>query len=205
MTKRIALTGNIGSGKTTVARLFEKLGIPIFEADAIAKRLLVEDADLRRSVTQHFGPDAYTAEKELNRAYLASRIFHSEADLQALNALVHPAVAKAAVRWHQTQVETYHKDNLPLAYTLHEAAITLEIGQAEAFDAVIVVTAPQELRLKRVMQRDGATEAQVLARMARQWPEDQKIAAADYLIHNDGQQELWPQVENIHQQILAQT
>ncbi|MEM6395060.1 MAG: dephospho-CoA kinase [Bacteroidota bacterium] len=206
MTKRIALTGNIGSGKTTVARLFSKLGIPVFEADAVAKQLLLEDVDLRRSVTQLFGENTYTDQGELNRAYLASRIFNNEDDLQALNAIVHPAVGQAALKWHQSHAQQAEIDgqNDPPPYTLHEAAITLEIGQADHFDAIIVVTAPQELRLERVMQRDGATEEQVLARMARQWPEDQKVAAADYLIHNDSKHELWPQVQTIHHQILAQ-
>ncbi|MEM8584998.1 MAG: dephospho-CoA kinase [Bacteroidota bacterium] len=204
MAKRIALTGNIGSGKTTVARLFQELGIPVFEADAVAKQLLVEDADLRRSVTAHFGPNAYDEQGDLNRAYLAKRIFSSEEDLNQLNALVHPAVTKAALTWHESQADAQAKlENNQFWYTLHEAAITLEIGQANAFDAIIVVTAPESVRLQRVMRRDGSTEAQVLARMARQWPEAQKVAAADYLIYNDGQHELWPQVESVHQQIKA--
>lgn len=204
MVKRIALTGNIGSGKTTVARLFQKLGIPVFEADTVAKGLLVEDVDLRRSVTAHFGPNAYDEQGNLNRALLAQRIFSSEDDLNHLNALVHPAVAKAALKWHKSLVkEQAALGNSQIWYTLHEAAITLEIGRADTFDAIIVVTAPESVRLQRVMQRDGSTEAQVLARMARQWPEEQKVAAADYLIYNDGQHELWPQVESVHQQIKA--
>ncbi|MEL7377191.1 MAG: dephospho-CoA kinase, partial [Bacteroidota bacterium] len=105
MAKRIALTGNIGSGKTTVARLFGQLGIPVFEADAVAKQLLVEDEDLRRSVTIHFGPKAYDDQRNLNRAFLARRIFGNEDDRQALNALVHPAVAHAALEWHTAQIE----------------------------------------------------------------------------------------------------
>lgn len=204
---RIGLTGNIGSGKTTVARQFERLGVPVYYADARAKALMVEDELLVNKITALFGPAAYSGfqsskqkspvagsapadqPRELNRTYLAERVFNRPEELAKLNAIVHPAVAQDALRWHQSFPE--------VPYTLYEAAISFETGGYKEMDAMIVVTASPELRLNRVMERDGSSASEVEARMERQWPEDKKVAAADYLIFNDGEQLLLPQVLRI--------
>lgn len=197
MAKRIGITGNIGSGKSTVASIFSRLGIPIYSADQRAKRLMTESVELREAIIEEFGEAAYSTSPEgdlsLNRQYLAERVFHDPTALASLNALVHPAVAEDALRWHQEQATPY---------TLHEAAITFETGGDRALDAVIVVTAPAEVRLQRVMQRDDVKESDVRARMDKQWPEEKKIALADYLIDNSGDRLLLPQVLSVHRQLL---
>jgi dephospho-CoA kinase len=204
---RIGLTGNIGSGKSTVARQFERLGVPVYYADLRAKALMVEDESLVNHITALFGPEAYSGfqssnklaspagsaptdqSRELNRAYLAERVFNRPEELAKLNAIVHPAVAQDALRWHRSFPKA--------AYTLYEAAISFETGGYKEMDAMVVVTASPELRLQRVTERDGSSASEVEARMERQWPEDKKVAAADYLIFNDGEQLLLPQVLKI--------
>ena len=192
MGKRIGITGNIGAGKTTVCREFERLGIPVYYADQRAKDLMRADPELRAGISQAFGAGAYSATGELDRQYLSRRVFGNETDLQRLNGLVHPVVARDALRWHAEQTAPY---------TLHEAAILFEIGAAAEYDAIIVVAAPYAVRMSRVTRRDGATEAAFSARAAQQWPDDQKEAAADYLITNDGRRLLLPQVLRIDRAI----
>ncbi len=194
MGHRIGITGNIGAGKTTVAREFERLGIPVYYADERAKELMHVDHDLRKGIVEAFGDRAYLAGGQLNRAYLAQRVFGQEEALAKLNALVHPVVARDALGWHLAQ---------PTPYTLHEAAILFEIGAAAEYDAIIVVTAPYPERLRRVMHRDGVGEEAVAARAARQWPEDRKTSAADILIVNDGRHLLLPQVLRTDRELRA--
>ncbi len=188
-----AVTGNIGSGKSTVCREFERLGIPVYYADAAAKRLMLEDPALRQGLIAAFGAATYLADGTLNRSWLAQRAFADDATLARLNALVHPAVHRDAARWREEQTA---------AYTLYEAAIVLELGRQQDFAGVIVVTAPAATRRARVMARDGVSAEAFAARAARQWPEEQKIAAADFLINNDGYQLLFPQILWLHRQLL---
>ncbi|MBB4078126.1 dephospho-CoA kinase [Lewinella aquimaris] len=183
--KRIGITGNIGAGKTTVCREFERLGVPVYYADARAKVLMVDDPLLRGSIAERFGANSYTPEGQLNRSHLADRVFGDAAALAALNELVHPAVARDAAAWHTQQTHPY---------TLHEAAILYEIGAAGAYDGIIVVACPQEIRFDRVMGRDGVDRSAVESRAARQWSDEEKEAAADYVIRNDGQRLILPQV-----------
>lgn len=190
---RIGITGGIGVGKTTVCRLFETLGIPVYYADTAAKNLLEHDPELRTSVIRLLGVDAYR-DGHYNRAYVAQKIFGQPELLQQLNRMVHPAVETHSRAWHET-----HQD---APYTLKEAALMIESGSHRFLDALIVVTAPEALRIERVMSRDGLTEAEVRARIARQLPEQDKIALADFAVENDGQHALIPQVWAIHQQLL---
>lgn len=199
MSKRVSITGNIGSGKSTVARLFEQLGIPVYYADARAKELMVKDLDLRRSIQSEFGNATYDDQGKLDRKYLAQQVVDQPERLAALNALVHPAVARDSQQWHQA----YANSHQPPAYTLHEAAITLEIGADTGFDAILVVTAPVEVRLARVMNRDKVAAEYVKKWMARQWPEEKKVARADYLIHNYAHHLLQPQVLAVHRQLTT--
>lgn len=190
MALRIGITGGIGSGKTTVARIFSTLGIPVYSADEHARRLMVEDADLIEALRTLLGPRTFLPDGQLNRPYVAEQIFGDADKLAAVNQLVHPAVGRDGLAWHQRQKQ--------VAYTLYEAALLYESGHADAFDAIIVVAAPEALRIRRVLERDQSDEAAVRARMARQWSQDEKVAKADFIIHNDGEQLLLPQVLRIH-------
>ena len=186
MPSHYAVTGNIGSGKTTVCRMFERMGVPVYYADAAAKRLMHENRDLRSALTSAFGSEVYGADGRLNRRHLAGRVFADDAALARLNGLVHPAVHADAARWRTRQVG--------VPYTLYEAAIVLELGRADDFSGVIVVAAPEAVRARRVMRRDGVDHAAFAARAAKQWPDRRKEDAADFLIQNDGTRLLLPQV-----------
>jgi dephospho-CoA kinase len=190
---KIGITGGIGSGKTTVCSIFETLGIPIYYADDRAKRLMTDDTTLVAAIQNLFGATAYHADGALNRPYIAQIVFNEPAKLQALNALVHPAVRRDAQNWHENQLNT--------PYTLQEAALLFENNSYKLFDKIIVVTAPQEVRLQRVLQRDKVDSKAVLARMAQQLPETDKINKADFVIYNDGKTLLVPQVMAIHQKL----
>ncbi len=186
MAHRIGITGNIGAGKTTVCREFERLGVPVYYADDRAKRLMTMDAELRAAVTSRFGAESYDSAGAVNRVYLSGKVFGDQGALHALNELVHPAVARDAEAWHQSQPHA--------AYTLHEAAILFEIGADRDYDRMVVVSCPLETRRQRVLLRDGISEAAFAARAARQCPDDRKEAAADHVVVNDGRTLLWPQV-----------
>ena len=196
-TYRVGITGGIGSGKSTVCRIFhEALGIPIFYADIWAKKLLNFDPDLRAGIIALFGPEAYTESDEYNRAFVAQQAFSDPAKLAALNALVHPAVEAESREWHDHQAET------GCPYTLKEAALLVESGSQAYLDYLIVVIAPEDIRVQRVMDRDKLTEEQVRARMRGQLPESEKVKLANFVIVNDGSELLLPQIWAIHQSIL---
>jgi dephospho-CoA kinase len=190
---KIGITGGIGSGKTTVAKVFETLGIPVYYADDEAKRIMNEDEGLKKKIVASFGKESYESGK-LNRAYLASVVFNDSYKLDLLNSIVHPATIKDAEQWMQNK-------NTP--YTLKEAALLFESGAAENLDYVIGVTAPQPLRIKRVMERDAITREEVLKRINRQIEEDIKMKLCDFVIVNDEQQLVIPQVIQLHKQLLS--
>ncbi|MBU6158841.1 MAG: dephospho-CoA kinase [Bacteroidetes bacterium] len=190
---RIGLTGGIGAGKSLVARLFALLGAPVYDADSSAKKLMIENDSLKASIIAHFGTAAYQ-DKNLNRTYLASRVFNNPRELEVLNRLVHPVAIDAAKKWLAAQ---------SAPYAIKEAALLFESGSAEGLDYVIGVTAPENLRIKRVMERDGLNAAQVKERMHRQLEESIKIKLCDFILHNDEQQLLIPQVLQLHEQLLG--
>lgn len=194
---KVGITGGIGSGKTTVCKIFETLGIPIYYADDRAKWLMVNSPALQTGITNLFGKESYNEAGQLNRAYIGGIAFKHPKKLQKLNALVHPAVFVDGENWQQEQM------TLQAPYTLKEAALLYESGSHKFLDKMIVVTAPEALRIERVMKRDGLDKTAVQDRIARQMPEEEKVAQADYIINNDGQQLLIPQVLDIHQQLLA--
>ncbi|MFZ2897038.1 MAG: dephospho-CoA kinase [Saprospiraceae bacterium] len=191
--KKIGLTGGIGSGKSTVARIFEVLGIPVYYADDRAKQLMVEDPELKAGIVALFGAEAYS-QNELNRAHIAHLAFSDPSLLKKLEALVHPAVLADGERWHNAQ------QGVP--YTIKEAALLFESGSYKALDKIIVVTAPLELRIERVMRRDQISRDSVMSRIARQMLEEEKKMLADFVIDNDGSRSLIRQVWEIHRQIL---
>ncbi len=191
----VGITGGIGSGKTTVCQIFEALGIPVYYADERAKWLMVHDSELKQGIQNLFGATAYNAEGQLNRRHIAQIVFNNPEQLQQLNALVHPAVARDAEAWNRALA------NVP--YTLREAALIYEASIDKHLDKVIVVTAPLPLRIQRVVQRDRVAPAEVEARIAQQLPEEEKVRRADYVIVNDGAQSLITQVLKIHRELCS--
>ncbi|NNC82265.1 MAG: dephospho-CoA kinase [Flavobacteriales bacterium] len=192
---RVGLTGGIGSGKTTVARIFSALGVPIYYADERAKYLMHHDVDLKVAVSVEFGPRAYV-DGELDRAYLSSVVFADRDRLKALNRLVHPAVRRDYRAW----LEGLSGD---APYCIKEAAIIFETGGHKELDRTILVTAPEDLRIERVMQRDDVSEEQVRSRMKEQWSDADKLDLADHVIQNDGKHSLIEQVMDLHEILSA--
>ncbi len=192
---KVGITGGIGSGKTTVCKIFETLGIPVYYADDRAKWLMTHDSELVEAISNAFGREAYSPEGQLNRAYLAKVVFGDDEKLGQLNALVHPAVFRDGLQWHHSQTDA--------PYTLREAALLFESGSYRAIDKMIVVAAPLPVRIKRVMERDQVTEAAVMARIEKQWPEEEKVKRADFVIFNSGERLLVPQVLEIHRSLIS--
>ncbi|MFS4417134.1 dephospho-CoA kinase [Maribacter sp. 2307ULW6-5] len=170
----VGLTGGIGSGKSTVANVFRELGVPVYDSDAEAKLLMQGNAAVRAAIMDLLGKDSYT-DQGLNRAHIAKRVFADKELLQALNAIVHPAVKKHFLQWQKEQ---------RYPYVVQETALIFENGAADRYDKIILVTAPEEVRIQRVMQRDGASREAVLARMEHQWKDGVKIPLSDFVIHN---------------------
>jgi len=193
MTLRVGITGGIGSGKTTVSKVFEVLGIPVYYADEAAKRIMNEDKALRSSIIHAFGDDAYV-NGQLNRAYLASIVFTDKKKLASLNALVHPATIRHSNAWMKRQTSPY---------ALREAALIFESGVQDQLDYVIGVSAPVETRIHRAMERDGLTRQQVQERMDRQINETIKMKLCDFVIVNDEQKAVIPQVLQLHEKLCA--
>ncbi|MBN2237842.1 MAG: dephospho-CoA kinase [Bacteroidales bacterium] len=187
---KIGLTGNIGSGKSLVCQLFEKLGTPVFYADIEAKKILDSDA-LRGVLISTFGEEIEDiTTNRIDRKKLAAIVFNNKSELNKLNALIHPELRNEFKRWSSTHNQ--------FSYVIQEAAILFENGFTDLFDKIIVVSAPQATRLERVMQRDKSNQEDVLARMNNQWSDERKEKAADYIINNSGSELLLPQIVHLH-------
>ena len=185
---KIGLTGGIGSGKSTIAAIFELLDVPVYYADDASKRLYHTDRELIKNITEHFGEEIYT-EGVLNRSQLASIVFNDPKKLDLLNQLVHPPTIRDAEDWMKKQTAPY---------IVKEAALLFESGSAAGLDYVIGVMAPAALRIKRVMDRDGISREDVMSRMKRQIDEDIKMRLCDFVIRNDEQEMVLPQVLELH-------
>jgi dephospho-CoA kinase len=192
---KIGITGNIGSGKTTVSKIFEVLGIPVFYADDEAKKVMVNDSILIDEIKQAFGMESYFEDGSLNRKFIAGIVFNNDVELKKLNAIVHPAVFRAFDNW------LAQFKNAP--YILKEAALLFESSSYKMCDQSIMVTAPLNLRVERVMQRDGLTKEEILSREAKQFSEEKKLQLADYAIKNDNTRLVIPQVLALHELFLA--
>lgn len=190
----VGITGGIGSGKTTVCKIFEALGVPVYYADDRAKFLMANDSRIKEKIIAEFGEEAFEQGK-LNRVYLAQQVFNSESKLQKLNAIVHPVVAEDFEKWSGN-----HSD---ARYVMKEAAILFESGAYQRVDTTVLINAPEKLRLERVMKRDGSSENDVLQRMRNQWTDERKAKLADHMINNDGFELLIPQVLELHRQFCA--
>jgi len=190
---KIGLTGGIGSGKTTVAAIFETIGIPVYYADDAAKRLMNTNEELKEAILKNFGEASYK-NAELDRKYLAGIVFNNKEKLDLLNSLTHPVTIKDAADWMSRQTAPY---------VIKEAALLFESGAAELLDKVIGVYAPQHIRVQRVMQRDGLPAEDVMKRISRQIDEEMKMKLCDFVITNNEQVLVIPQVLELHQKLVG--
>lgn len=190
--KHYALTGGIGSGKSTVLSMFEDLGVPTFAADESAKHAMEHDAVLRDKIIATFGAASYNKGK-LNRPFIADQVFGNDEKLSQLNAIVHPAAREAYINW-QKQQDT--------PYTLYEFPLVFELGEQDRFDGVILVVSPESQRIERVQIRDNTTEQSIRNRMLHQWSDEKKIPLTNMIIQNNSLDETNLQVAKLHQQLL---
>jgi dephospho-CoA kinase len=193
MATMIGLTGGIGSGKSVVAKIFSTMGIPVFNADETAKMMMQSNPEMKAKLIEQFGSSIYDA-SGLQKEKLAAIVFNDSFQLQLLNAIVHPMTIQAAKDWAAKQTSPY---------VIKEAALIFESGAADGLFKVVGVTAPLSLRIQRVMQRDGVSKEQVEARMKHQISDTIKMRLCDYVIENNNQQMLIPQVLELDKAIRA--
>jgi len=191
---KIALTGGIGSGKTLVATLFATLGIPVYNADKEAKKIMNKDRQLKLHIKSLLGNKAYHRNGRLDRQYVANKIFGDKKLLQKINSLIHPIVQTDFVNWANKQSSRY---------VIEESALIFEINAINNFDKTILVTAEEELRTQRVMRRDKVSRRNVEERIREQWPDEKKINLADFVIDNNGKKSLIHQVLRIHRTLIS--
>lgn len=189
--KVIGLTGGIGSGKTTVARIFETMGVPVYYSDDRAKELYF-DVEVKKKVIALLGNEAYINNTTINKKYISSKIFSNTSLLKEVNAIIHPVVAKDFEQWKKKQVTKF---------VLKESAILFETGIYKNLDGTILVVSPEQLRVERICKRDGLTKEEVEKRFKSQLNDDEKIKMATWLIHNDEHQSLIQQCLNCQQKI----
>lgn len=189
--KTVGITGGIGSGKSVVARILHEMGYPVYSSDQRAKDLMHEDLALVEGLKRLFGEEAYV-NRELNRAYIAAQIFKDESKRIAMNNLVHPAVRKDFKEWVERQYSQL---------VFQESALLFETGNYRSFDAVFLVSAPEEIRMKRVKERDHLSDEQVISRFKAQMPEEEKRKLTKYVVDNSGNEFLIPQILKLIKEI----
>lgn len=196
---QLGITGGIGTGKSTICKIFETLGIAVYDADTRAKLVMTIDKILKEELKKAFGKEVYLNENEVNRDYLVKTVFSNQnnnSKVEILNSIVHPAVGRDYEKWYNE-----NKDKSP--YLLKEAALMFESDSYKVLDAIIVVHAPLEERIKRVLQRDShRTEEQVKDIINKQMPESEKLKRADFVIQNDHSHSLIKQVLELHEGFL---
>jgi len=191
----VGLTGGIGSGKSTVAKIFESFGIPVYDSDKEAKRLMTSSKSLKKKLIQLFGKKSFEHNK-LNKNYISSKVFKNPDLLQKLNEIVHPAVKNHFLEWTTKQESDY---------VIQETALIFENQSQDNYDAIILVTAPKDERIQRVMERDGVQEVKVLERMSNQLNDDDKIELSDFVIENLNLEYTHEQVYKIHNQLRSKS
>lgn len=192
----IGITGGIGSGKTTVCSIFELLGIPVYYADDASRKLLVTDPAIKEKVVAAFGSGILDEDKQISRKKTAALVFGHAENLAKLNAIMHPAVALDFEKWVKAHA-TY-------VYIIKEAAILFESGTYQQMDRIITVTAPEKLRVLRVVKRDHVKEEEVRSRMQAQWSDEEKTKRSTYVVVNDEEHLVIPQVLELHKKILSE-
>lgn len=190
--KIVGLTGGIGSGKTTVAQMFQDLGVPVYNSDQRAKRIMRSSKVARRQIIELLGTQSYSND-QLNRAYIADRVFNDAQLLQQLNGIVHPLVRKSFLAWSRRQEHPF---------VIQETAILFENGKQDFYDYIILVTAPKEVRIARIMERDGIPSKKVKERMGNQWPDSKKAPLSDFIISNVDLNKTHTQVREVYGRIL---
>ncbi|NND31113.1 MAG: dephospho-CoA kinase [Saprospiraceae bacterium] len=193
MSYKIGITGGIGAGKTLVASIFAILNVPVYNADERAKALMIGDEPTKESIINLLGPGSYLSNGQLNSKYIAEKVFPDPWLLNHLNAIVHPAVARDYHAWHSNQSSA--------VYTLKEAALLFDAGSFLTMDAIIVVSASEEIRIQRVMRRDQSSRESVQSRIERQWPEERRLQMADFVIKNEETLPLIPQILTVHRSL----
>ncbi|WP_439506643.1 dephospho-CoA kinase [Sediminibacterium sp.] len=191
--RSIGLTGGIGSGKSIVAKIFRTLGVPVLDADALAKKIMLENEAVKAQILAAFGTESYN-DQGLNRSFISNIVFNDPFQLEVLNSIVHPATIEAGKKWALEQ-------NAP--YTIKEAALFFESGSADGMDLIIGVYAPDALRIQRVMHRDQTSREEVLNRMKHQISQTIKMKLCDKVIVNDEQSLLIPQVLALHNELIT--
>ncbi|WP_421919926.1 dephospho-CoA kinase [Marinifilum sp.] len=189
---KIGLTGGIGTGKSMVAEVFKLLQIPVYVSDMEAKHLMVQSNEIRNQLIEKFGTEVYHHDLSLNRKYLSGLIFNNPHALQDVNAIVHPVVRKHFQEWSEKQQSPF---------VIQESAILFDTGLYKNFDKIICVTADEEIRIQRVMKRDGMDAKAVKGRMKNQLSESDKIEKSDFVIYNNSELIL-PQIMKIHDELL---
>lgn len=185
---KVGITGGIGSGKSTVAKIFSSLGIPVYDADRAAKRLVLTDLDMRKKIIENFGSESYI-NGQYNRRYISQIVFNNKQKLDLLDQIIHPATIRDANRWFLTQ-------NAP--YALKEAALIFESNSQKHLDYVIGVYAPEEIRIQRTIEREGISADEVKARINKQMDENEKMNLCDYVIDNSGSVSVITQALEVH-------
>ena len=191
---KIGITGGIGSGKTTICKLFSILGVPVFQADKEARKIMNIDFNVQKKITRLFGEDVYLQDRSLDRSMLASIVFKSPSLLEKLNEIIHPAVRDAFMRWCKNQEADY---------VIHEAAILFESGFHHFMDKNIAVIADEQIRIHRVMKRDRITDIEVKERIKNQWDDGRRIELSDWIITNNDKVLVVPQILQIDKKIRA--
>lgn len=192
---KVGITGNIGSGKSTIAKLFALLGIPVYDADSRAKAIMVEDIELKNELLKVFGEDTYFANGQLNRTKLSKQVFNNPEQLTILNSIVHPAVFRDFNSW----LNIHKHSQVP--YVLKEAALLVESGSYKDLDYLILVRAHEDVRIRRTLVRDSSDLESVKSRINNQLPEHEKLPYAQFFIQNNDEL-IIPQVLQIHQKLL---
>jgi len=192
MTIKVGITGGIGSGKSTICEVFRLLGVPVFKADKVAKDLMNSDIEVIEKLIRLFGKDIYTSNKTLDRKKLAGIIFNDNIQLNQVNQIVHPAVKQDFEKWLKKQ------DSL---YIIHEAAILFESGFYKMMDFTLLITAPEVMRIERVIQRDGIDTNKITERMEKQWPDSEKRKLASFELVNDNKNLILPQIIKIDENL----
>ena len=191
MSCKVGITGGIGSGKTSICMIFETLGVPVYYSDMRAKQLMNTNSELKAAISDCFGNGIY-CNGTLDRRKLAEIVFNDRIALEKINSLVHPAVFRDFEHWHSQQTTPY---------TIEESAIIFESGIAERFDKIILVTAPENIRIERVCSRDNVAPETVSQRIRNQMPDVEKIPQVDYVIYNDNVEMVIPLVMAIHKSL----